>query len=199
MPTYQKHLFYGEGEEDFKLILKPIVDVKMHYFKTTLLEYLLIGIKCNYPSLPAASTVRIAPYNRAKSLYTSVNKANINPVVKPEHRDRCLIEWKDFKYCRIGQRPEILQEDATPTEEVSAPLQNVPIPSNHTRAQAVANKEKKDAIIERWVENVAPAAPIRLGNSLQGLGSSFALASNSGSKNGKQFLVLCRECSNPSG
>ncbi|KAE9373238.1 hypothetical protein N431DRAFT_465535 [Stipitochalara longipes BDJ] len=184
MTACQKHIFYGEGEEDFKLIIKPIVDVKMHYFKTTLLEYLLIDFKCNYLTLPTASTVRIAPYDRAKYLYASVNKVNVTPAVKPEDKDRGLTEWKDFKYCGRGQPPEFLQEDATLTQaEVSASMENAPGPSNSARAQAIVSRENKDALIVRWAENVPPVVP--LARAVQRLGPSVSM-SNSVSTNGNK-------------
>jgi hypothetical protein len=109
MPLYQKHIFYSEGVEDFKLILRPIVDVRKQYFETTLLEALQISPKCDYQNLQEATTVRIAPYVPAKCLYASSKVIKISPAVKFEEKDSHLSEWIDFKYSGKNSTQEYLR------------------------------------------------------------------------------------------
>ena len=191
MPTYQKHLFYTESEHDYKLVLKPIADIKMHYFKTTLLEYLIIGLKCNYRTLPNATTIRIAPLNSKIMIYASVNKVQITPAIKIEDRDCGLTEWKDFKYCSIGQNSKSLQEVSTPMQEEKLVAEkNTPGSSNAARVQAIANKEIKDAIIENWADKVIHYNPVPKEVSLQVLRPLLvAAASNTGASDGTSFFI----------
>lgn len=81
---YVNHVFYSETMEKVRYVLKYIVDIKIHYFETTLLDNVSVvfhqGI-CDYDTLTDAVTIRCAPYDSKKSVYIPIKNLHISPIV----------------------------------------------------------------------------------------------------------------------
>jgi hypothetical protein len=193
MKPYNNHVFYSEAEENFQLVLKPIVDIKKFYFETTLLETLRLRPQCNYRNLANAVTVRIALYSHERCLYFSVKNLKITPAVNLEDKDCGLTEWAQFKYSSTGNTSMYHQDHAMqPSLAVSGqnapgPMQPAPV---QPVTQSIVNRENKDASIQRWAQDI-PMAPVRpVGNELQELHKPGVVAGNSASTNSKPLLHL---------
>ncbi|PMD26780.1 hypothetical protein NA56DRAFT_654562 [Hyaloscypha hepaticicola] len=174
MKLYNNHVFYSEAEENFELVLKPIVDIKKFYFETTLLETLRLGPKCNYGTLYKADTVRIASYSHEKCSYASVKALKITPAVQPENKDIGLAEWAQFIYCPTGQPSKYYQDLAT------AKQANLPGSRQNTLVETMIEKANKDASIQRWTQDIPVKAPRPIENALQDLRKPGAVAAISG-------------------
>jgi hypothetical protein len=163
MKPYNNHVFYSEAEENFELVLKPIVDIKKFYFETTLLETLRLGPKCNYGNLYKADTVRIAPYSHEKCSYSSVKALKITPAVPPENKDIGPVEWAQFMYCPTSPPSKYHQDLAT------AKQANLPESRQNTLVEKIIEKANKDASIERWAQDIPVKAARPIENALQDL------------------------------
>jgi hypothetical protein len=193
MKPYNNHVFYSEAEENFQLVLKPIVDIKKSYFETTLLETLQLRPQCNYRNLANAVTVRIALYSHERCLYFSVKNLKFTPAVKLEDKDCGLTEWAQFKYSSTCNSSMYHQDHVSqPTLAVSG--QNAPGPMQPTPVQPViepiTNRENKDASIQRWAQDIPVIAIRPVGNPLQEFPKFGAVAPNPGSTNRKPLLHL---------
>jgi hypothetical protein len=182
------HLFYSEGEENFQVVLKPFVDIKKAYFETTLLEHLRQPANC-YENLSSAITVRIAPYNHSLCYYASVKNLHIVPAVNPEDKDRGITAWKEIKYNAKGELTELHRFFAIATRENDLALKhNLPAPLQPSPIQAISNRQKKDASIQRWANEIPCMSSRPLGHLVQDRGRSGGDESTSGSTNSKQVL-----------
>jgi hypothetical protein len=178
MKPYKNHVFYSEAEENFELVLKPIVDIKKFYFETTLLETLRLGPKCNYQNLYKADTVRIALYSHEKCSYSSVKALKITPAVTPENKDIELAEWAHFTYNPTGKPSKYHQYLTTAKQE------DLPVSRQNTLVETIINKVNKDASIERWAQDI----PRPIGNGFQDLREPVVVATTSGSPESRPSL-----------
>ena len=179
MKPYNNHVFYSEAEENFQLVLKPIVNIKKFYFETTLLETLRLGPKCNYGNLYKADTVRIALYSHEKCLYSSTKTLKVTPAVLPEDKDIGLPEWAHFMYSPTGQPSKYHQDLAT------AKHANPPVSRQNTLVETIIENANKDASIQRWAQDIPINAARPIENDLQDLRKPGAVAATSGSPMGK--------------
>ena len=182
MKPYNNHVFYSEAEENFQLVLKPIVDIKKFYFETTLLETPRLSPKCNYGNLYKADTVRIALYSHEKCLYSSVKALKITPAVSPENKDIGLAEWAQFMYCPTGQPSKYYRDLAT------AKQPNLPVSTQNALVETIIEKANKDASIQRWAEDIPMKAARPVENALHDLRQPGAVAATSGSPKSKPPL-----------
>ena len=74
-------------------------------------------------------------------------------------------------------------------EEISVLVKNVPGSSDAARVLAIANKEIKDAIIERWADKVLEDNKMPLGPSLQALRPLITATSSTGTADGTSFFT----------
>lgn len=191
MTPYQKHIFYSEGEEDFKLVLKPIIDIRKSYFETTLLDPLQLSSKCNHHTLPKASTIRIANYNHKNCLYVSTNTLKFAPAVNSEDMDRGLKDWINYTYCPTGELSQNLRDPATVTQaSLFATIQNDPGPVRPAIVQQTTSREIKNASIQQWAQNISTKSACPLGLPLQGAGQPGVVAANPGTINGELSHVI---------
>lgn len=105
----------------------------------------------------------------------------VTAAVKPEDKDRGLVEWIDFKYSGKGTPPEYLRDlgSVVQTQEgFPAPMQSTPA-VQRAPVQPIVIRDYKDAVIEQWTKDVSSST-------IQpGIDRSDAFAANSGSRDSK--------------
>ncbi len=106
-------MFYNEGQEQIRIVLKKFTSVRKYYFETTLLDKLHVilngGATVNPGQLPPdwqklsdAVTVRCVLWDQKNGKYQPINKLDISGIPSGGSVDESMKEWGKFKYCPRG-------------------------------------------------------------------------------------------------
>ncbi|CAL3966348.1 unnamed protein product [Diplocarpon coronariae] len=166
---YNSHAFYSEEVEDVKFVFKLFVDVRKHYFETTLLDnnHVAFIAHSNYETLINAVTIRCALYNPIKSAYISFKNVVISPLPITSSTQELGAFSTAFQYCGKGDASNDPMRHRQTASDVpsgypgtlESPELNSAQSPPHLRHFQGYNSSAKCEAVQNWAKQIPEVLP----------------------------------------